>query len=464
MIRLFRVFIPASVIGLLVSEAVLIFFCYFLAVFLMPGADPEVFLVDDNGVLRIAIVAGCIMFGIYFHDLYWKFRIISKILLVQQLCLVLGLAFMAQALLTYLRLDSFTLPKWTMIAGSALTLVLLPSWRILYEVLVLRALRRNRVMFLGWSALAAEIYERIAERPEMGLEAIGYLDHAAAHPNPSSRLTLLGEVDDLREIAAATKPDRIVVSMAERRGRLPVQDLLDLRFSGVAIEDAQTLYENAFGRIHTKSLRPSQLIFSAELGPRANRVAFQSLYNLTFGAVGFVLAFPLMALTALVVLSTSRGPVLFRQRRVGRDGAVFTLYKFRSMYRDAEAHTGAVWAAKDDPRITPAGKWIRKLRLDELPQLFNVVRGEMSIVGPRPERPEFVEILSERIPYYRQRFCVKPGITGWAQINHKYGDTLEDTITKLEYDLYYIKNLAFSMDMYIMFQTVKVMLLSRGAQ
>ena len=464
MIRLFRVFIPASVIGLLVSEAVLIFFCYFLAVFLMPGADPEVFLLDDNGVWRIAVVAGCIMFGIYFHDLYWKFRIQSKILLVQQLCLVLGLAFMTQALLTYLRLPSFTLPKWTMIVGSGLTLVLLPSWRILYEVLVLRALRRNRVMFLGWSALAAEIYERIAERPEMGLEAIGYLDHNPGDPNPSNPLPFLGEVDHVRDIAAAMKPDRIVVSMAERRGRLPVQDLLDLRFSGVAVEDAQTLYENAFGRIHTKSLRPSQLIFSAELGPRANRVAFQSLYNLLIGAVGFVLALPLMSLTALAVRLSSRGPVLFRQNRVGRDGAVFTLYKFRSMYRNAEARTGAVWATRDDPRITPVGKWIRKLRLDELPQLFNVVRGEMSIVGPRPERPEFVEILSDQIPYYRQRFCVKPGITGWAQINHKYGDTLEDTITKLEYDLYYIKNLAFSMDMYIMFQTVKVMLLSRGAQ
>jgi len=161
---------------------------------------------------------------------------------------------------------------------------------------------------------------------------------------------------------------------------------------------------------------------------------------------------------------TSPGPVLYRQVRVGMDGAPFTLYKFRSMRADAEAATGAVWASKDDPRVTPVGRFMRKTRIDELPQVLNVLRGEMSIVGPRPERPEFVEVLSEKIPYYRQRHCVRPGITGWAQINYKYGDTIEDTITKLEYDLYYIKNMAFSLDTYIIFHTAKAMLLSRGSQ
>ncbi len=464
MIRLFRVFIPASVIGLLVSEAILILFSYVLAVFLIPGTDPEVFLLDDRGLLRIAIVGGCVMFGIYFHDLYWKFRIQSKVLLVQQFCLVLGLSFMIQALLTYLHLSEFTLPKWIMIIGSGLMLVLVPGWRVLYEVLVLRALRRSRVLFLGWSPLAGEIYDRIIERPEMGLEAVGYLANEGGREPGPDPLRRLGEVSQLRDVAHEVKPDRIVVSMSERRGAMPVQDLLDLRFSGIPIEEAPALYEATFGRVPTQSLRPSQLIFSAELGPRANRVAFQSLYNFAIALAGAILLLPVMALTAVVVRVSSAGPVLFRQNRVGRNGEIFTLYKFRSMYRDAEAATGAVWATRDDPRITPVGRLIRKLRLDELPQLFNVLRGEMSIVGPRPERPEFVEVLSEQIPYYRQRFCVKPGITGWAQINHKYGDTLEDTIVKLEYDLYYIKNLAFSMDMYIMFHTVKVMLLSRGSQ
>jgi lipopolysaccharide/colanic/teichoic acid biosynthesis glycosyltransferase len=171
-----------------------------------------------------------------------------------------------------------------------------------------------------------------------------------------------------------------------------------------------------------------------------------------------------MILVAVLIKATSEGPILFRQQRVGRGGVEFTLYKFRSMRLNAEAGTGAVWASPDDPRITPLGRWLRRFRIDEVPQLFNVLAGNMSIVGPRPERPEFVSVLNDAIPYYRQRLCVKPGITGWAQINHKYGDTMEDTGVKLEYDLYYIKNLAFSLDVYIMFQTAKVMLLSRGSQ
>ncbi len=167
---------------------------------------------------------------------------------------------------------------------------------------------------------------------------------------------------------------------------------------------------------------------------------------------------------ALLVKLTSPGPSLFRQTRVGLNGTTFSVFKFRSMYQDAEARTGAVWAVRDDPRITPLGRWLRRLRLDELPQLFNVVRGDMSLVGPRPERPEFVTILQERIPYYAQRNCIKPGITGWAQINHKYGDTIEDSLIKFEFDLYYIKNLAVSLDLYIIFHTMKIMLLGRGAQ
>ena len=182
------------------------------------------------------------------------------------------------------------------------------------------------------------------------------------------------------------------------------------------------------------------------------------------GIVGTIATLPIMVVVALLVKLSSPGPILFRQTRVGLRGSHFVLYKFRSMYADAEARTGAVWATKNDPRITPIGRWLRKLRLDELPQFFNVLRGEMSLVGPRPERPEFCAMLEEKIPFYKQRHWVRPGITGWAQINHKYGDTIEDSMIKLEYDLYYIKNLAPALDAYIIFHTIKVMLLSRGAQ
>jgi exopolysaccharide biosynthesis polyprenyl glycosylphosphotransferase len=243
-----------------------------------------------------------------------------------------------------------------------------------------------------------------------------------------------------------------------------MQELLDIRFGGIVIEDAADTYETALRRVCSRKIQPSQLIFSSALSPRSHALAIQNVYSLSIAVLGLVCLAPLMLLTALVVKLSSTGPVLYRQRRVGKDGKIFTVYKFRSMYTDAEARTGAVWATRDDPRITQAGKWLRRLRLDEVPQLWNVVKGEMSIVGPRPERPEFVEVLSAQIPYYRQRLAVKPGITGWAQINHKYGDTELDALIKLEYDLYYIKNLAAALDFYIIFHTVKVMLLSRGAQ
>ena len=219
-----------------------------------------------------------------------------------------------------------------------------------------------------------------------------------------------------------------------------------------------------FRSVCVKELRPSQLIYSGELGPRRQTHLYHILTNVLVAVIGVVVTFPLMLLVALAVRLTSPGPVLYRQVRVGMDGVSFTLYKFRSMRADAEVGTGAVWATKSDPRVTPVGRIIRKLRFDELPQLFNVLKGEMSIVGPRPERPEFVKILSSRIPYYRQRHCVRPGITGWAQISYKYGETLEDTIEKLEYDLFYIKNMSLGLDTYIIFHTLKTMLLSRGAQ
>jgi exopolysaccharide biosynthesis polyprenyl glycosylphosphotransferase len=271
-------------------------------------------------------------------------------------------------------------------------------------------------------------------------------------------------MNDVRDAVAEYRPDRIVVGAMERRGALPIDQLLELRFSGIPIEDSAATYETVFHRVSLRELRPSQLVFSAELVPRRIMTAAQSIYSWTLGIIGVILALPLMLLVAIAIKLFSKGPVFYRQTRAGKYGVPFTLYKFRSMHTDAEVESGAVWATKDDPRVTPVGRWLRKLRLDEIPQLLNVIRGEMSLVGPRPERPEFVHILEDKIPYFRQRLCVKPGVTGWAQINYKYGDTLEDVATKLEYDLYYIKNLAPSLDAYILFHTAKIVLLGRGAQ
>ena len=468
MIRLFRVFFPASVLGLLLSEFALLYLCFTAAVFftfsfVAPESEPQTFFSAEGGAVRIALVVSSVMLGLYFNDLYAQLRVKSRIQLVQQFCLVLGIAFLVQAFLSYLKLPELILPKYEMITGSCFTLLLVPAWRMFYSAVLLRAFGQQRVLFLGASPVAQEIAAHLTETPELGLVSLGFIDDASEGKHLQGG-KVLAKICDLDALVQDLRPDRIVVGMTERRQKLPVNDLLRIRFSGVHIEDSLHLYEVAFGRVCTRELRPSQLVFTSELGPRANSALWHSLYSFLIALVLTVIALPIMLLVAIAVKLSSPGPVLYGQRRVGFNDVPFIVYKFRSMYVDAEARTGAVWAKKNDPRITPVGRFIRKARLDELPQLFNVLRGEMSIVGPRPERPEFVKTLTDQIPYYRQRHCVKPGITGWAQINHKYGDTLEDTVIKLEYDLYYIKNLALSLDTYIMFQTVKVMLLSRGAQ
>jgi sugar transferase (PEP-CTERM system associated) len=459
MLRLFRRIIPGRVAVLLASEFILIYLCYVAAAFALLRPDALGFLADDNGWLRILIVTICLIVGVYFHDLYSNFRVRTPDL-VQHAVVVAGAAFLAQALLTYLKLPQFVVPARPMIAGSGLTVAVLLLWRIFFIGALLRVMPSERLIFLGNSAIVQEIVAQLERHPEKGLTPLGFVDDANS---PCGKR--LGALTDLRDVVNRLRPDRIVIGLTERRSSLPVARLLEMRLSGIRIEDALNTYEAAFERISTRELRPSQLIFSStELGPKRKRVMLQSVYSMAAAALAALIAAPVMLCVAILVKLTSPGPALLRQQRVGKNDRLFTLYKFRSMVTDAEAQSGAVWAQHNDPRITPVGRWLRRLRLDELPQLFNVLNGDMAIVGPRPERPEFVIELEKRIPYYRHRHCIKPGITGWAQINHKYGDTIEDTITKLEYDLYYIKNLAPALDAVIIFRTAKVMLLSRGAQ
>ena len=446
-------------LALLLSEILIVLACYTGALLVL-SPDPAFYLFGENNYWKILTVTTCIILALYFQDLYADLRITSRILLAQQICLAVGSALLLMAFLGYLQPD-FVIGRWLMVLGSLLVVFVLPLWRIFFWRYIIGAMRSQRVLLLGNSSILGEVIECLHRKPEFGYSILGYVceDEPADFPVPC-----LGKVSQIRQICEEYKPHRIVVGMAERRNRLPVHDLLEIRFGGVVIEDAADTYEIALRRVCSRKIQPSQLIFSVMLGPRPQALAVQAFYSFAIGIIGFVLSSPLMVLTALAVRLSSPGPVLYRQRRVGINGKLFTLYKFRSMYADAEARTGAVWAKKDDPRVTPVGKWLRRLRLDELPQFWNVLRGDMVIVGPRPERPEFVDVLAQQIPYYRQRLAVKPGITGWAQINHKYGDTHLDAMIKLEYDLYYIKHVAPALDFYIIFHTVKVMLLSRGAQ
>jgi exopolysaccharide biosynthesis polyprenyl glycosylphosphotransferase len=305
--------------------------------------------------------------------------------------------------------------------------------------------------------------QAMIRRREFGFDSAGYLAPAPLEGHPELG-EWMGRPSEVKAVWEKLKPEILAVGMEERRGQLPVGQLLDLRLSSARIEDVSIVFETLTGRVPLRSLKPSALIFTSDLGPHPGQIRRQVLYSQVIAIAGIALTLPVMILAWLAVRLTSRGPAVYSQVRTGLGGRPFKVLKFRSMYVDAESRTGAVWATRDDPRITPVGRWLRKLRIDELPQFFNVLKGEMAIVGPRPERPEFVAALSEKIPFYGRRHAVMPGITGWAQINYRYSESFEDTATKLEYDLYYIKHMSMSLDFYIMMQTAKVMLLSRGAQ
>lgn len=435
--------------------------CYVASCYLVLGVEPDLFLLEDRGLLNILLVVAGITLGMYFQDMYSELRVRSRTLVAQQVSTALGVAFLLQSVLNYAS-PATVIPRWVMLIGSLLSLFALLACRMVFSRTVLSGLQGRRLLFLGRNETVRQIADRIDRRPELGLSVAGFLDEESDETGEAGRR--LGAVSDLTRVVNETKPDQIVIGLAERRHRLPMYDLLDLRFGGVTIEEASVTYENTHHRVSVRDLRPADLIFAPVQIDMRRLAQIQTAYSWVFALIGFVLTLPVMAIVWVLVRVTSPGPALYSQTRSGLNGKPFQVLKFRSMRADAEAKTGAVWASKDDPRITPIGKWLRKLRLDELPQFINVLRGEMNMVGPRPERPEFVRTLKEQIPFYSQRLFVKPGLTGWAQINHKYGDTIEDTITKLEYDLYYIKHRTISLDLYIMFQTVKVMLLHRGAQ
>lgn len=255
---------------------------------------------------------------------------------------------------------------------------------------------------------------------------------------------------------------RVIVAMSDRRGTLPVEELLALRLSGVRVDEATSWLEKINGRIEVSELYPSWLIFAEGFRFSFFNRILRRILNFSVALIGLIFALPLLPFVALAVRLSSPGPIVYSQERVGKGGRVFRCHKFRTMRKDAEADTGATWAADNDPRITKVGKFLRASRLDEIPQLWCVLVGDMHFVGPRPERPEFVAQLSTQIPYYGVRHTVRPGITGWAQVQYKYGNTIEDAREKLQYDLFYIKNASIGLDFWIVFQTVKIVILGRG--
>lgn len=323
---------------------------------------------------------------------------------------------------------------------------------------------RERLLFLGATPVADRIISEL-EAKNPGYQILGYVDdRPASEIAMNNGFRVLGTARQLPEIAAATQAETIVIALAERRGTFPMQAILDCRLRGVLIEDWPTFYEKLTGKIVVQDLRPSWLVFSEGFNHTRVMRFIKRVVDLTLSCAFLILGWPIFLIVSIAIKLDSRGPILFRQERVGERGRIFTLLKFRTMVNDAEAHTGPVWASEDDPRITRVGHWLRKTRLDEFPQVLNVFKGEMSFIGPRPERPHFVAQLQEKVPYYAQRHTIKPGITGWAQVRYRYGATIEDAEEKLEYDLYYVKNMSIFLDSLILLSSIQVVLFGKGAR
>jgi sugar transferase (PEP-CTERM system associated) len=454
--------------GLLVvgAETCLIVLAVTAAAYLRLGSDAFILITQESGLIKTLILAGVTQACLYYADLYDLRVSADRRELFIRVLRALGWASFILAAL-YFWFPNLIIGRGVFLFAAMFVLTLVVGWRVIFEWIGPRLAPRERLLLVGTSAgavaLARELYDR---RSELGVSLVGFVD-----PDPSRvgepvlNPGVIGSVADIPAIVKAHGVDRVVVSLADARGKLPMNDLLGMKLEdGVSFDHLASVYEEYTGKIAVENLRPSWLIFSEGFRKTWFVEAGKRGLDVVLSAVGLALTLPIMGIVAIVVKISSPGPALYHQKRVGVGGREFSVHKFRSMRADAEAESGAVWATSNDTRVTPVGRFLRRTRLDELPQLWNVLIGEMSLVGPRPERPEFVADLTRKIPFYGFRHSVRPGLTGWAQVRYTYGATVEDALEKLQYDLFYIKHQAVAFDLYILFETVKTVLLRRGAQ
>ena len=455
MIRLFNVYYPVRTLLLLGGEALVVWTSFLLGTVLRYRQDSYLVLNYEGGYVKILIVTAFVLVFSHMFDLYDPAK--EKGEQFFRLLFMLGIVALALAAVGFF-FPSFMLGNSCFLLGLVILTLALTGWRAAYTWLAQQPYLRERVYVLGTGERAQRLVQGLRSRAELGVEVAGWTG------NVEGALTLESVTAHLMESVKHSDIHRVIVAMPDRRGTIPVHDLLQLRLNGAKIEEATSWLEKMSGRIEVENLYPSWLIFAEGFRFSTGRMFLRRIFSLFASAMLLLVVLPVIPFVLLAIKLDSKGPVLYRQKRVGRGGVTFYCYKFRTMRQDAEVDTGPTWAGDDDPRITRTGKFLRSSRLDEIPQLWCVLKGDMAFVGPRPERPEFVEWLTEGIPYYPVRHVVRPGITGWAQVKYKYGNTQEDAKQKLQYDLYYIKNGSLGLDLMIMFQTVKTVLLGRGAQ
>ena len=455
MIRLFRQYISPRKTAFVIGEGILIFFAVVLASYLLLGRDVgmrNVVVMFWQNMLLISIVT---QMSLYFNDLY-KFEITENTIdVASRLIQSIGITSITLSIIYFLW-PGMIIGRWIFFVNLIILLFLLVSWRLIYSIVIRRKLFAERAILVGVGELARNILYEISSRKDLSYDVTLVIA-------PEKAPVIYG-FDNICDLAEAHNASNLIVALDQKRGVFPYKQLLNCKTRGINVIDGESFYERIAGKLLVEKINPSWLIYSdGFVKSRFSKVS-KRIVELIPSALMLVLFLPLILLMAIAIKLDSRGPLFFSQERVGEDGEIFTLYKFRSMTADAEEKSGPVWATEDDPRITRVGRIIRMLRIDELPQIWNVFKGDVSFVGPRPERPFFVEKLKKTVPYYNERFSVKPGVTGWAQIKYPYGASEEDALEKLKYDLYYIKNMSVVFDFVIIFHTVKIVLLGRGAR
>jgi len=440
-----------------VVETVVVFTSFLVGMLLAFPDEAYIVLNYQYGYVRILIATVVVLTCSHWFDLYDSSRFDAKGELYFRLFLVPGVLALGLGLIGYFFPRLLPGNNASLIGLVILTFGLF-GWRTAYAWLVQQPYMQEKVYVLGTGQRAQRLVQGLRQRKDLGFDVIGWSG------NIEGAVTRESAAAHLMELAGQHRVHRVIVAMPDRRGTFPVHELLQLRLSGVRIEEATSWLEKFSGRIEVEQLYPSWLIFADGFRFSTSFNLMRRLLSTLMALMLLLFTLPFLPLVILAIKLDSKGPALYRQKRVGRAGQTFYCFKFRTMRQDAEADTGPTWAGDDDPRITRIGKFLRSSRIDEIPQLWCVFKGDMAFVGPRPERPEFVEWLSKEIPYYGVRHAVRPGITGWAQVRYKYGNTVEDAKEKLQYDLFYIKNASLGLDILIMFQTIKIVLLGRGAQ
>ncbi len=437
-------------------ESLLIACAISIGVYLrLAGAAPAAGLVP-----RVLLVLIVCQLCLYYRNLY-EFRVLAnRSELLIRVLQALGAASLILALV-YLFVPSLIIARGVFVTSGLLVAAGVTSWRLSFEWISRRVAPRERLLLVGVSSASIALARELGERTERAIEVVGFVcpdaDRAGA---PDANV--IGTIEDIPAIVRARGVDRVVVSLADARGKLPMDKLLEMKLDGVTFDHLASVYEQYTGRIAVENLRPSWLIFSEGFRKSRKLRAMKRALDVLGSGLALLLLLPIMCVVALLVKATSPGPIIYGQRRVGLRGHVFKVRKFRSMREDAEAHTGAVWAGENDNRVTPIGSLLRRTHLDELPQFWNILIGDMSLVGPRPERPEFVKDLTQVIPFYRQRHIVRPGLTGWAQVCYAYGASVDYSMQKLQYDLFYIKHMSLGLDAYTLLRTVKRVIQGRG--